>query len=357
MSDDERLFCSKPFTWFEVSRRSEEGETFVCCPAWISKSIGNLSRSSVQEIWNSTDAADIRRSILDGSFEYCSRTRCPFLQTRTGPVQRLEEVTDPLMRRAIDEDLTIVPWGPLDVIACHDRSCNLSCPSCRTQLIMEHNRRDEIETVQHKLERDALKHARLLHITGSGDPFGSPFFRRWLQTMKRSDMPVLETIWLQTNGLLWTKRMWETIPQEIRELIRRAEISIDAATAATYAVNRRGGEFARLLDNLEFITSELRRKGPLEWIGISMVVQQNNYAEMPEFVHLGQRFGVDTIYFAQLVNWGTFSDEEYRQRAVHVPSHPEHRRFREHLRNPVFDEPQVSLGNLTDLRQVEAVSA
>src|SRR5262249_7135326 len=155
-----------------------------------------------------------RRSILDGSFEYCNRSRCAFLQSRSGPVQRVADVTDPLMRRVIDEDLTVLPWGPIDVIACHDRSCNLSCPSCRTHVIMEHNRRDDILTIQDKLQNEALKQARLLHITGSGDPFGSPFFRQWLQTMKRSDMPVLERIHFQTNGLLWTKRVWQTIPQE-----------------------------------------------------------------------------------------------------------------------------------------------
>src|SRR5262249_20720113 len=99
MRDEERLFCSKPFTWFEVSRTSEEGETFLCCPGWLERPIGNLLRSSVNEVWNSSIAADIRRSILDGSFEYCNRSRCAFLQSRSGPVQRVADVTDPLMRR------------------------------------------------------------------------------------------------------------------------------------------------------------------------------------------------------------------------------------------------------------------
>jgi hypothetical protein len=363
----ERLFCSKPFTWFEVSRGvppgsaqdeefrpAVEGETFLCCPNWLNKPVGNLLRSSVEELWNGRAAADIRRSILDGSFEYCSRSQCPYLQTQSGPVQPVAEVADPLMRRVIDEQLTMLPWGPLEINASYDRSCNLSCPSCRTHVIMEHDRHDEIMEVQRKLNDEALKQARLLYITGSGDPFGSPFFRSWLQTMKRADMPALETIHLHTNALLWTPRVWETIPEEIRVLVRIAEISIDAATAATYAENRQGGHFDRLLQNLEFISAELRARGPLEWLGISMVVQRNNFQEMAEFVRLGQQFNVDSIYFSQLANWGTFGREDYRERAIHLPTHADHALFLERLKDPILSEPKVDLGNLTSIREALA---
>ena len=357
MTDKERLFCSKPFSWFEVSRGSEEGETYLCCPSWLEKPIGNLLRSSVDELWNGATAADIRRSILDGSFEYCNYRRCPFLQSRSGPVQRVADVVDPLLRRAIDEGLTILPWGPVQIIASYDRSCNLSCPSCRTQLIMEHDRRDEIMTIQRKLTDEALGQAELLYITGSGDPFGSPFFRSWLQTMRRSDMPALKRIHLHTNALLWTKRIWKTIPEEIRGLIRSAEISIDAATAATYSANRRGGDFERLMENLEFISSELRPRGPLDSLTFSMVVQMNNFREMADFVRLGKQLNVDTVYFSQLVNWGTFNDEEYRGRAIHLPTHPEHQQFMNLLLEPIFEDPIVYLGNLASRCQIPSARA
>jgi hypothetical protein len=90
-----RLFCSKPFEWFEVSRGREEGEVFLCCPSWLGTPVGNLTRDSVKETWNGEAAQRIRRSILEGTFEYCNAARCPYLQTRTGPVQRVEDVTDP----------------------------------------------------------------------------------------------------------------------------------------------------------------------------------------------------------------------------------------------------------------------
>jgi MoaA/NifB/PqqE/SkfB family radical SAM enzyme len=225
----------------------------------------------------------------------------------------------------------------------------LSCPSCRTALIVDTAGKERILGIQEKLQREALPDAELLYITGSGDPFGSPFFREWLQTMRRADMPRLETIRLHSNGLLWNEKMWHSIDADVRSLVREAEISIDAATAETYAVNRRGGSFARLLRNLDYIAT-LRANGPLRWLGISMVVQENNFGEMPAFIDLGRRIGADTVYFGQLVDWGTFPEEELRRRSIHLAEHPRHGELRSVLRSPHFDDPRVDLGNLSHLR-------
>lgn len=348
--DDDLLFCSKPFSWFEVSRGYHEGDVFLCCPAWLDIPVGNLDHHSVAEAWNGTAAQILRRSILDGTFAYCRRDRCPYLQKVTGPVQRRRDVTDPLMRAVIDEGLLVLPYGPREINCAYDRSCNLSCPSCRTALIVETRRRDQIERIQRKLNDEALADAELLYITGSGDPFGSPFFRKWLRTMKRADMPKLRRLHLHTNAVLWTPAMWETISPEIRELITSAEISIDAARPDTYRINRRGAEFAILLRNLEFIAT-LRRDGPLRHLCIHMVVQENNFEEMPEFVDLGQWCRADSVYFSRLVNWGTYSDTEYRERAVHLESHRRHEEFLAMLENDRLTDPIVDLGNLTELRR------
>jgi MoaA/NifB/PqqE/SkfB family radical SAM enzyme len=201
----ERIFCAQPFTRFEVlGGGGERGEVFFCCQNWITKSIGNITEKSVQDVWNGKAARDIRRSILDGTFEYCRADLCPYLQRIDGPVQRVKDVKDERLLEIIRKELTIVPFGPSDVICCFDQSCNLSCPSCRTNIIMETVHGHAILDIQKRLEDQALADARLLYITGSGDPFGSPFFRRWLQTMSRSAMPKLERIHLHTNGLLWT---------------------------------------------------------------------------------------------------------------------------------------------------------
>jgi MoaA/NifB/PqqE/SkfB family radical SAM enzyme len=347
MESESKFFCPKPFTWFEVSTR---GDVFVCCPSWLKTPIGNLNQQSFDEVWNGPVAQDIRRSILDGSFEYCSFELCPYLHTRPNwIVTHADDVTDSLMLSVIRDGLTVLPFGPRDINCCYDRSCNLSCPSCRTAMVNESSNSERILNIQQKLNDHALADAKLLYITGSGDPFGSPFFRTWLYKMKRSDMPNLETLHLHTNAQLWTPRMWNPIPEDIRALIRTTEISIDAASAATYEVNRRGGKWDVLLRNLEFV-SELRQSGPLTWLGISMVVQDNNFEEMPDFVRLGRRIGADMVYFSQLVNWGTFSEAEFEERAVHRAEHPRNLALRATLKDSIFTDSLVNLGNLSPLR-------
>ncbi|MGH9022862.1 MAG: SPASM domain-containing protein [Acidimicrobiia bacterium] len=343
------LFCSRPFTFVEVTGwQDPKGDVFVCCPTWLDTPIGNIRAGSLQEIWNGARAQEIRRSILDGTFEYCDASRCGFLQTRRGPVQRREDVDDPRMRGVIQQRLTVLPEGPAEVVCSFDKSCNLSCPTCRTELIVEHGRRDQIEDIRSRLQEEWLEDARWMQITGSGDPFGSPFFREWLHTMRREDLPRLEQLDLISNGLLWTRANWEAIDEDVRLLIKGAAISIDAATPGTYAANRRGGNWDHLLANLELI-SELRRDGPLRHLTISMVVQDNNFREMPDFVRLGRRFGADVVYFSQLVDWGTFEPAELRRRQVHRRDHACHRDFLDVLDDEVLRDPIAFLGNLTEL--------
>ncbi len=343
-----QLFCSRPFRWFEVTGGQRFGEVFLCCPSWLPLPVGNLTTHSVDEIWNGPTAQEIRRSILQGTFDYCIGSRCPFLQSVSGPVCPVEELADAELRQVAAQHEVALSFGPQQLNCSFDSSCNLSCPSCRSEVVIELGRKTELEALRAKLSVEALTDIRGLYITGSGDPFGSPFFRRWLQTMRRADIPMLESIHLHTNALLWTPRLWSTIPEEIREVIASAHVSIDAATAATYAVNRRGGVFARLLENLQFV-AQLRAEGPLRTLAISMVVQANNFREMVQFVGLGADLSVDVVYFSQLVNWGTFSDEEYQQRAVHLPTHPAHLAFREVLTPLLAAGPFVQLGNLTHI--------
>jgi hypothetical protein len=84
-------------------------------------------------------------------------------------------------------------------------------------------------------------------------------------------------------------------------------------------------------------------------VKIHMVVQANNFREMPAFVEIGARFAADRIYFSRLDQWGTFSKDEYRQRAVHRPEHPEHRELLAVLADSSLDDPRVELGNLSVL--------
>ncbi|APG28375.1 hypothetical protein A7E78_11245 [Syntrophotalea acetylenivorans] len=330
----QRIICHNPFEWFEIH---PDGQVFACCPAWLKRSLGNLLTDDLDDIWNGTTARDLRRSIHDSSFRHCNRRRCPRLVNGTAPVGKLGELEKGVFRDVFEAKQTRLPWGPQKLNLCYDRSCNLACSSCRSGFYAASDEEQfRADYLSDRVRRELAPHARQLIISGTGDPFASSSYRRLLEEFVPREYPHLESIHLHSNGLLWDSAAWQSM-QAAQPFVRTAEISIDAASAEIYSLNR-GGDFDLLLDNLTFLA-----RLPIA-ITLSFVVQQNNYREMADFVSLAQGFDF-AVYFSQLVNWGTFRREEFLRRAVHLPDHPEHAAFCSVL-GEVAKQERVDVGNL-----------
>jgi organic radical activating enzyme len=332
-------FCSRPFQHFETGF---EGNVWVCCPAFLPVPIGNLNDGIADAIWRSATARELRASILDGSFRYCSRMHCGDITNRSLP----SNISPEAKRLA---DAFVAPAGsqslPAKVVLSHDRSCNLACPTCRKDFILANKTEQaQLDELADMVIMPLLKEAKLLYITGSGDPFGSNHFRRLLKNIDRHSFPDLK-IHLHTNGQLFNERAWEEL--ELSGLVQSCEVSIDAASAETYRVVRRGGDFDRLLQNLAFVRF-LHQSGQIEHWTASFVVQAKNFREMPEFVRLIRQFGATTIFFQMIRNWGTFTAEEFATEFIGNSLHPDHAEFLEVLKAPEFSLPHVWLGNMAN---------
>jgi MoaA/NifB/PqqE/SkfB family radical SAM enzyme len=306
-------FCSHPFDNLETS---PGGQAYFCCPAWLPVPIGNLEKQSAEEIWNSSVAQDIRRSILDGSYRYCSRMHCPKITGRKLP--RSDDLTNLEHRSFVAGRQTRLTRGPKRLALNHDRSCNLSCPSCRTRMIVARKSEQEhLNAMADRVLMPLLERARKVHVTGSGDPFGSAHFRYLLRRIGRR-RPTGLRLELQTNGLLLAQS-WDELG--IDGLVDSLSISIDAVRPETYAVVRRGGDFGRLLDNLAFI-ADLRAAGRVGRVRLDLVVQTLNFREMPGAVDLVRRFGFDGLKFQMIRSWGTYTPEEFAWHNIGSPDHP-----------------------------------
>jgi hypothetical protein len=334
-----RRFCAKPFRHLEIT---EGGEAYLCCSGWLPQSIGNVRQAPATTLWNGPQARAVRRSILDDSFEFC--TGCPFLDSVTGPVHYVDELADREERALVAAGAEVadrIVWLNL----AYDRTCNLACASCRSELVVvAGDAYRDLRELHDRLFADALlERIEWLYLTGSGDPFASRLYRELLRSIDPARYPRLK-VRLHTNGLLFTPEAWNDLGP-VTARVRDVEVSIDAASPATYARNR-GGPWETLLQRLAFI-AYLRRRGPVRRLQLSFVVQANNWREMSPFVDLGEAFNADCVYFSALRNWGTFSPDEYARRAVHDARHPEHTAFIASLADPRFRGPRVSLGDLT----------
>jgi MoaA/NifB/PqqE/SkfB family radical SAM enzyme len=338
------FFCPAPFESFELL---SNGDVHTCCPAWLPVPIGNFHRQSADEIWNSPAAQAIRGSILDGTFRHCSRMHCSAIVDRRLP--RRADLKDPYHREIVAQKLVRLERRPARVLMSQDRSCNLSCPSCRTKMILaKKHEQDRLNEIFEQVILPLLRDARQVKLTGSGDPFASGHFRYVLKRLNRREFPHLNVL-LQTNGLLFDRRAWEEL--ELEGLVESVWVSIDAARPETYAVVRRGGSFGKLLRNFGFLAA-LRRQGQIRQLRLDFVVQALNFREMPEAVVIARSFGFDAIYFQMIRNWGTFTAAEFDRHFIGSPDHPDYGEFLEVLRHPNLTWGGVNWSNLRRLYEV-----
>jgi wyosine [tRNA(Phe)-imidazoG37] synthetase (radical SAM superfamily) len=346
--DYSEYFCEKPFEFADIGTK---GKVTLCCALWLPEVAGDYSSGTFMEVWNSERAQAIRGSILDGSYSHCLEQHCPHLQNKT--LLKRDEVTDPVHLDIIENNRTVLEHGPKSVVLSYDKSCNLACRTCRVEPIMLTGEdRSEAERIQDWATGEHLKDCRELNVTLSGDAFGSPVFFTFLREFDASLYPELR-ITLCTNGIGLTERNWGRICNEAVDVVY---VSVDAATVETYAVNR-GGNWKKLLENLRFVGT-LMSKGDVKGFTLSFVVQANNYHELPAFAALGESVNASSVMFIQIGNTGVFTKEEYEERAIHLPSHPEHQQLLEVLKDPILGLSIVDLRNFDGLReQPEGVKA
>jgi tetratricopeptide (TPR) repeat protein len=354
-STDERLavldyylkdkFCVKPFQQLSTGW---SGNAHACpCPAWVPFPIGNvLTAESADAIWNSDVAVEIRRSILDGDFSYCSRTLCSFITAQKLP--RKDEITNPIFRRYIDHHTTTLPEAPQNVDLNYDTSCNLACPSCRTEILAAtDDEQDAYSQARDRVILPLLKKVRgQVYLSGGGEAFASKHYRSILSVLNRQAYPGLN-LYLITNAQLLTPQRWRDYPN-LPEMVGTLSVSIDAAKAESYEKLRRPGKWSALMSNLEFI-AELRRSGEIREFGINFVVQKDNYREMLDFVELGTRLGVDKIWFQRVTNYGAYDEATFADIDVTSPQHPEHAELLEVLRSPLLQGPLIQRQMLMSL--------
>jgi hypothetical protein len=351
-SDLSSRFCSLPFDYIELLTLPDVGarkfgtHAFACaCAGWQPFPIGDLATApDWKSIWHGEEAKEVRRSIIDGDYSYCSRSLCPYIVADTLPLKT--DVTDHRHKAFISSRGSDSVGAPKTAQISHDNSCNLACPSCRTEVVVAKSAtRSRYDDMAERIINPMMREmAGVASITGMGDPFGSKHYRSIIRRLTRNEFPTLD-LDIITNALLLTKGEWDSLGPA-QEMIKNIRVSIDAATASTYEIVRRPGKWSILRENLDLILS-LRASGKIQYFQICFVVQAVNFTEMPAFVRLGQSLAVDNILFQKLWNFGSFSSEIFLQNDVLDPSHPRHGELLTVLRDPVFDDPRVDLFNVS----------
>jgi pyruvate-formate lyase-activating enzyme len=373
------LYCLRPFTNIDITL---DNRASCCCESWLPDlwGTGSMEELTLEEIWNSEQMQNLRQSVLDGTYQYCSKERCPYLTSenfRLYTRSELQRILDTegetgiesagIENNEIDGSLgsfkNIIPWirnilagkTNLDIFPsyynlAYDETCNLRCPSCRpSNIVHVHGEEYERRLAVHKklitdIEKSGYENVRGFFVTGSGDPFASSIYRDFLFNFDGSNYPLLR-FFIMTNGVLLTPEAWEKM-SKIHSNIGYIFISIDAATTETYEKTRVNGNFDKLLKNIEYL-GQKRKENKLKKLILAFIVQRKNYKEMTDVISIAKKYNADQLVFSSLDDWQSWETEEYNKNAVCNPEHEEYPDFLEVLKSPAFDDPIVNMGNIT----------
>jgi MoaA/NifB/PqqE/SkfB family radical SAM enzyme len=174
--------------------------------------------------------------------------------------------------------------------------CNAACFFCR-----EADYQGTSVEYSEMLKLDAaIRHARVVDLTGWGEPFLYPNFERVVQhVLSINQSPQL--IQVTTNGSLLSKRWGDLLSGNVNFLV----VSLNAATSATYEAQMRYKNkqftFERVLSNLrDFLprlTDEDRKR-----VALHMVANTDNYREISKFVELAASLDVPTVSIGNYIS-------------------------------------------------------
>ena len=325
------MFCPNPFSRIEIK---SNGGVYGCCEGWLPTPFGNVLESDLNAIWDGTVARSIRNSITDGSFRFC--TSCPYLPGPAGSVVAARPTGFPGHSR--------IKTLKMD----YDQSCNLTCPSCRAVHSNEFVDLPKARAIHSAvLASGIIERVDQLHITGSGDPFASPIFWPMLQNfpaVKKRPKNLLHT-----NGQLLDEAHWVAMSSS-QDLVTDIAISVDAGCDLTYLDNRRSS-WTRLWKNIHFV-NELQKSRPIV-LGMFFTVQTNNFKELLTFVRMAFEHHACWISITALRNWGSYTDAEYAQRAVHVPTHPLFEQFQRVMSDALLKDPRIVVDSFNPSNNVQ----
>lgn len=319
-----------------------DGNTRSCCTTFVAQGLDNIFDKTCDELWNSVIHKILCLSTENKTFTFCDKSMCPLFV-----MKKLENCKSILPENKLYKQ--IAPF-PETLALGYDSSCNLACITCRKGLHFAKDKELEVvKKIENKVIKEYLPNCKFLILAGNGEVFASPSYRNIYEAKECNP----SYIRLLSNGTLFTPANWEQL-KKVSNAKVMLTVSIDAASKETYKYIRKGN-FDILKQNMKF-ASELRRKGELSYFRMNFVVQKANYKEMVDFVQWGQELGVDEIFFTKILNWGTYTSEEFEEVSMmEKDGITPKSELKEVLKHPVMQSDIVDLGTIQFGHKVDEI--
>lgn len=298
--------CLKPFKKLEID---SFGNVYTCCPCYINcYNISNIfdeNIKSIEDIWNSEKAKNLREKMMKGDYSFCNFDIC-----------REPEFVEN------DGSYTTTPDLPEIVTLSYDKVCNIQCITCRNEIIKKDAERTE--KVNEKLDSiiiPLLKNTKELTISGSGEALYSKHSRELIKKLTKTNESIKFVIY--TNGILFNEQNCKILGLTNR--VQSVFVSMHAFHKEIYDKIMIGSNLTTVMKNLEYI-SEMKKQNKINMATINCVISDINYKEIPYMIDYAKSLDID-ISFSIYTPWGADLDKNYDELAVWEPTHKNYKDF------------------------------
>jgi radical SAM protein with 4Fe4S-binding SPASM domain len=243
-------FCSAPWTSLNID---QTGRVSPCM--FAVNAIGNIKESSIQQVIQGTELANIKQHMADGLW-HPTCIQCKTNELLDGASARTVRIADQITKQSIDLDIT---WfEPQHLVINWSNLCNLTCTYCNphTSTAWQAIRKIPIDYVrnEHKdLIELAKQHgSKIQGLTlGGGEPLLQKGLSEFLKCLDSQSVRVLVTtnlsVDLSTNPIYQELKNWKTVEWQV---------SFDNANKDQFEYVRNGASWELFESNLDIMIAD-----------------------------------------------------------------------------------------------------
>jgi MoaA/NifB/PqqE/SkfB family radical SAM enzyme len=251
---------------------------------------GNVNNHSIAELWNGEGFQQFRRKMAQGEWRDICRPECPRLRGTIDdsvalPLNASFAANYAKNQTEIASRAIVLESWPRIWKATASTLCNLDCVMC----YQDRNDRRALPESFFKQMELLYPFLQEVQVIG-GEPFAIKRLRTLMEEFPNDRFPDARFA-VVSNGTVHDDK---TIGMVRRLQVSWMSISIDAATALTYARIRRGGNFADTMNGVRKWIALGRERGfPVH---LAFCVMRDNVTEMPAFAEIGLELGADVLF-------------------------------------------------------------
>lgn len=309
MKNNKHIYCPNPYILAEIM---PYGNVYPCSCAWIKNySFGNIFEQSFEEIWNGEKAQEFRKKLYYNDFTFCPGC------------QNLE-----ILQEIHSEEPKLISPPPERILLGLDDFCDVKCIFCRGEnfvheaLIPEDKASKLIEILTPWLEK-----AKYVKTNAVGEIFASKASRDLLKNIADS-FPNLK-FEIITNGIHSTKHNLEKL--NLRDRISMMTVSLHAMTEKTYNKIVKGGNFKKVMENIEYF-AQLKKEGKIERFELHFTVISFNYKEIKDLIKFARKIDAKIRFLG--LDCAKNLEKSYREINVSDPKHPEYNSLVKEVTSP-----------------------